>query len=640
MQFKHPEILYALFLLLIPIIIHLFQLRKFQKVDFTNVAFLKEATLQTRKSSQIKKWLILFTRMLLLAAIIIAFAQPYRSKLTDIKAKSETVIYLDNSFSMQAKGDQGELLKRAVQDLISNVPEDEPITLFTNDDIFKNTSIKAIKNELLQIDYSATSLPLDAALLKMNSQFAKRNDNLRHLVLISDFQDNNSNTLEIDSISNVNFVKLEPVNRFNISIDSAYISSTNASNLELSVQLKNNGEIIENLPVSLYDEDKLIAKTSVKLEGTETTTFSLPINTAINGKIVIDDSALQFDNTLYFNLNLNEKTNVLSINNTNDSFLKRIYTDDEFYYSSFSPNQLNYNIISDQKLIVLNELDQIPNALSSTLKAFMEDGGTLLIIPSENANTSSYNELLGSSGISINDLIFSEKKITTINYSHPLYNNGVFEKQVENFQYPKVNSYFPLKSGNASSVLKFENGSAFLHQKESLFIFSSALNDDNSNFKNSPLIVPTLYNIGKFSLKIPQLYFTIGEENTFDIPIHFQQDHILSLVNNENNIIPRQQQYNSKVVVTTSETPNNAGIYSVSSKDQSFVNVSYNYNRKESNMAYRSLEDFTNVSVHNTISNVFNKIKSDTKINALWKWFVIFALILLITEMLILKFFK
>ena len=54
MQFKHPEILYALLLLLIPIIVHLFQLRRFQKVPFTNVAFLKEISVQTRKSSTIK----------------------------------------------------------------------------------------------------------------------------------------------------------------------------------------------------------------------------------------------------------------------------------------------------------------------------------------------------------------------------------------------------------------------------------------------------------------------------------------------------------------------------------------------------------------------------------------------------------
>ena len=115
MQFKHPELLYALLLLLIPIIVHLFQLRRFQKVDFTNVAFLKSVAIQTRKSSQLKKWLTLITRLLLLAAIIIAFAQPYFSKDDNLKLESETVIYLDNSFSMQAKGNQGELLKREVR---------------------------------------------------------------------------------------------------------------------------------------------------------------------------------------------------------------------------------------------------------------------------------------------------------------------------------------------------------------------------------------------------------------------------------------------------------------------------------------------------------------------------------------------
>jgi len=153
MQFKHPELLYALFLLLIPVIIHLFQFRKFQKEAFTNVAFLKEVAIQTRKSSQLKKWLTLLTRLLLLAAIIFAFAQPYTSKSKLLNTKSETVIYLDNSFSMQSKGNQGELLKRAVQDIISNVPEDETISLITNVSTFKNTTIKAIKNDLLNLDY-------------------------------------------------------------------------------------------------------------------------------------------------------------------------------------------------------------------------------------------------------------------------------------------------------------------------------------------------------------------------------------------------------------------------------------------------------------------------------------------------------
>ena len=77
MQFKHPEILYFLFVLVIPILVHLFQLRRFKKEYFTNVQFLKELSIQTRKSSKIKKWLLLITRLLLLTALIIAFSQPF-----------------------------------------------------------------------------------------------------------------------------------------------------------------------------------------------------------------------------------------------------------------------------------------------------------------------------------------------------------------------------------------------------------------------------------------------------------------------------------------------------------------------------------------------------------------------------------
>ena len=95
MQFKHPELLYALFLLLIPIFIHLFQLRKFQKVAFTNVSFLKKVTIETRKSSQLKKWITLLTRMLIFICLIIAFAQPFSASKSALSQNKETVIYID-----------------------------------------------------------------------------------------------------------------------------------------------------------------------------------------------------------------------------------------------------------------------------------------------------------------------------------------------------------------------------------------------------------------------------------------------------------------------------------------------------------------------------------------------------------------
>ena len=641
MQFKHPELLYALFLLIIPIIVHLFQLRKFKKVAFTNVAFLKETTLKTRKSSQIKKWLILCIRLLLLAAIVFAFAQPYTSKTNALNTKKETVIYLDNSFSMQAKGSNGELLKRAVQDLINNIPENENISLFTNNAVYKNTTIKAIKNDLLQLDYTTSTLTTKAALLKSNTFLDTKANMLKNNILISDFQEyNNHLNIKKDSLTNLIFVKLKPVNTNNISVDSAYISNTSPTHIELTVQLKQSGENTETIPVSLFNNDHLIAKTSLEINDVSNTTFSIPTNEIINGKLTINDAHLQFDNSLFFNINNRSKINVLSINEIDDSFLKRIYNDDEFNYISSSPHQLNYNLIDNQHLIILNEINTIPNALISAVKVFTNQGGSLVIIPSKDIIKSSYNTLLLNYATTFKDVLNTEKRITTINYSHPLYSNGVFEKQVSNFQYPKVNSFYNVASNGASKVLSFEDEKAFLYQNQNTFIFTTALNSDNSNFKNSPLIVPTLYNIAKFSFKMPKLYYTIGKENRFDVDTQLQQDDILSLVKNDISIIPKQQYFNNKVVINTSKSPLIAGTYSIKNRAKTIANVSYNYNRNESDLVYSNLSNLKNVTVSDSITEIFDTIKSDSKINALWKWFVIFALALLLIEMLILKYFK
>ncbi|MFD1162978.1 MULTISPECIES: BatA domain-containing protein [Hwangdonia] len=641
MQFKHPELLYALFLLLIPIIVHLFQLRKFKKTAFTNVAFLKEATLKTRKSSQIKKWLILCTRLLLLAAIVLAFAQPFTSKIDALNTKKETVIYLDNSFSMQAKGNNGELLKRAVHDLINNVPENENIALFTNNTVYKNTTIKAIKNDLLQLDYTANNLTTTAALLKSQTLFNATSNAVKNIVLISDFQEDNSEiTVKKDSLTNLHFVKLQPVNARNISVDSAYVSGTSPTHIELTVQLKQTGNGTENVPISLFNNENLIAKTSVEINDKASTTFSLPINEVIDGKLTINDAHLQFDNSLFFNINTASKINVLSINESDDSFLKRIYNSTEFNYTSTSTNQLNYNLFDNQHLIVLNELKTIPNALVSAIKAFTNQGGSLVVIPSKDITKSAYNALLLNYATSFSDLNANEKRMTTINYSHPLYSNGVFEKQVRNFQYPKVNSFYNVVSNGASKVLSFEDNKAFLYQNQNAFIFTSALNNDNSNFKSSPLIVPTLYNIAKFSFKIPQLYYTIGEENRFDVDTQLQQDDILALVNNDINLIPKQQSFNNKVVINTSDNPTVASTYAIKNKAETIAKVSYNYNRNESDLIYSNLSNVKDATVSHSITEIFDTIKSDSKINALWKWFVIFALLLLLVEMLILKYFK
>ncbi len=641
MQFKHPEILYALLLLVIPIIVHLFQLRRFQKVAFTNVQFLKNITLQTRKSSQIKKWLTLFTRMLLLACVIIAFAQPYIADSNSFNTKSETVIYLDNSFSMQAKSSNGTLLNKAVQDIIENMDEKEQITLFTNDNTFVNTTTKAIKNDLIQLKHSPNQLSYDAVILKGKKSFSKDQNSIKNLIIISDFQQKTEiMSMEKDSSVTFKFAQLKPENLNNVAVDTLYISNLDVNTIELNVGLKNQGNSIETLPVSLYNNDNLVAKSAVSIKDKVETTFTIPLDVAFDGKIVIEDANLQYDNTLYFNINDREKIKVLSINEEDNSFLSKIYTNDEFEYTTVNFNELNYNSLEAQNLIVLNELKDIPTSLITALKSFTDNGGYILIIPAIESSLNSYNQLFANYLLpSYNSINSSEKKITTINFSHPLLVN-VFDKKVSNFQYPKVNSYISLGVSGGASILGYEDGTAFLSESNHVYAFSAALNDKNSNFKNSPLIVPVLYNIGKQSLKVPKLYYTIGQENTIDISTNLQQDNILTLVIDDTSVVPLQQTYANRVELKTNEYPDVAGILAVNNKETTLQHLSYNYNRNESNLNYINLSSLDNINKNSSIASAIDDIKSATNVNELWKWFVIFALAFLIIEMLILKFFK
>ena len=92
-------------------------------------------------------------------------------------------IILDNSFSMQAKGKKGELLKRAVQDLLEHTPETQNFSLITNSDTYWNTDIKSIQKDLQNLKYSATSFQLENLLAKVNARKSAFN---KDIIVITD----------------------------------------------------------------------------------------------------------------------------------------------------------------------------------------------------------------------------------------------------------------------------------------------------------------------------------------------------------------------------------------------------------------------------------------------------------------------
>ncbi|MDP5199926.1 BatA and WFA domain-containing protein [Flavobacterium sp. DG2-3] len=642
MHFKYPEILYFLFLLIVPILVHLFQLRRFKTSYFTNVRFLKELAVQTRKSSKIKKRLLLATRLLLLTCAIIAFAQPFFEAADSKNASNEMYIVLDNSFSMQAKGKKGELLKRAVQELLENTPENAQFSLLTNTENFWNTDIKSSKSALQNLKYSASSFDLSAITAKIK---AHKSAHKKDIVIITDAVGLQEAAIKsIDFDEKPYFIVPEAEQKNNISIDSVYINQTLENFYEIGINLSAYGEDFKPVSTALYNQNKLIAKTIVNFDAKKKKiNFTIP-KEAFHGYVAIEDNGLTYDNKLFFSISKNKKTNVISIGEPEKSnFLSRIYTSGEFNYNNYSIGALDYNSLEKQNTIILNELIDIPQALQTTLKAFVSKGGNLVVIPSEKSSLSSLNALLGQFGkIQFGNLQTNSKLITKINFDHPLF-SGVFENKITNFQYPKVNSSFAVSSPYPA-VLSFEDQTAFVtsvqNQVSGITVFTAPINSANSNFQQSPLIVPLFYKIAQNNQKTGVNALTIGNNQPYFVDVLLTKDAILEVKGTEDSFIPIQQILNNKVKLTFNDFPETAGNYSIFDKKQQVENISFNYKRTESDLSQVNTNAVSDFKTADTISTIFNTLQTERTDSQIWKWFVIFALLFLALEMAIIKFVK
>ena len=642
MQFKHPEILYFLFVLVIPILVHLFQLRRFKKEYFTNVQFLKELSIQTRKSSKIKKWLLLITRLLLLTALIIAFSQPFFKAKDSKNISNEMYLVLDNSYSMQAKGNKGELLKRAIQELLENTPENQTFSLITNTETYWNTDIKSIQKEVQNISYSALPFQLESAMAKIKS---RKSANNKDVIIITDAIGLKPKQLKsIDKNFNTYFINPEAEQKNNISIDSVYMNQTLNDFYEIGVNLKSFGEQNNAIPIGLYNNNKLVAKTLVKFEKPETSiNFTIP-KKDFNGYVSINDASLKYDNIYYFSITKPEKINVISIGKTEkSSFLTRIYTSKEFNYSNSTIETLDYNSIEKQDAIILNELENLPQALVTNLKSFVEKGGNLIFIPSSESKIAETNRFLGNFGqIQFGNNQNTSKLITKIAFQHPLF-QSVFEKKIDNFQYPSTKQNFQLNTANPP-ILSYEDQSCFLtsvqNQVSSVFVFAAPINKMSSNFQNSPLIVPVFYNMTQNTQKTGVNSLTIGENQPFLVATNLSKDEILEVQNENEKFIPTQQILNNKVKLQFNDYPIFAGNFKIYKKDEIVRNISFNYNRSESNLEQSQSQLLSDYKVEKSIETIFNSLLSDRSNDEIWKIFVLLTLLFLFLEVLIQKLVK
>ncbi len=683
MSFTYPAFLFALSAIAIPIIIHLFNFRKFKTVYFSNVRFLKEVKQETQAKSKLKHLLVLIARILAITFLVFAFSQPFLSNNNKVPVGDKTIsIFIDNSFSMEAINKNGTLLdeakKRALEIISAYKPSDR-FQLLTND--FEGKHQRLVNKEefielLDDVEISPSTKLLSEIVLRQTDAFQQTEKN-KISYIISDFQKSiiDWNSFKNDTSIQFKFIPLIAAEKSNVYIDTCWFESPirqyNQTE-KLHVRIKNvSDKVLENNSIKLFINNVQKTPASFSVDKNSATEIVLSFSSKESGmqycRIELNDYPVTFDDAFYFSFEVEKNIPVLCISESNanserSSITKLFGGDSLFIYNTVAENKIDYSSLSKNKLVVLNELKAISSGMGQELKRFVTNGGSLLVFPNKEIELSSYKEFLLSLGTSYYErLDTANSKVDKINLEHSIFKD-VFDKKTfsaTNLDLPKVNEHYVLSKttrSNEQYLLKLQNGDEFLSSQEvekgKVYISSVGVSDEFSNLTKHAIFVPTLYKIGMHSQLSQPLFYIIGKDEIIESNMVVTGENVFHIKNSSKkfDIIPEHKLLDSKTVIQIHNQIKEANNYDLYANTDLIGGISYNFNRTESDLTCYKTEELRqkveemnlmNIDVLELDSkNITQSLMELDQGKKLWKLCLILALLFLAVEVLLLRFMK
>lgn len=674
MSFLYPNFLFGLFAIAIPIVVHLFNFHRYKKVYFTNVSVLRDIEIRTRKQNNLYKWLLLLFRCLIVIFVVLMFAQPYlkdEQKALVQEGENVVVVFVDNSFSMQNASDKGIMLDKAklkAKEIVESYSSADKFCLLTMDLAGKERHFmnrEMFLQSLSEVEITPTSKMFSEIYNTAHKLLNQTNNNSKRCFFVSDFQKVfiDESNFKQDSIENI-FVPLEVKNQSNVFIDSLWIESKSImpqSDLELKVSIKNSSEDdVEKLPLKLIVDGEQVAISSVDLLANErkvvNLNFTISRSGVLHSKLAIEDSPVLFDNDFYFTLNVRDKVKVLSLNqSTENAYLKRLFnTDEQVSLHNESVANPNYSSFGTYSMIILNGLNEIGEGLSEELKKFVENSGSLMIVPSKDMNLESINAFLSRLSLPVySSLQNKDMRVSEFDAENYLFKD-VFTNVSDKIALPTVSKYFPIESFSSTakqSVMTYSNGKDFLaispKNMSDVYMLSVGLDEEFGDFVNNSLFVPLMWNMCVLSQIKTDLYYTIGERDLVKLPIDKAFDNgdlfVVQSVKDSMDFIPNITKNQSNISLNPYNQIKNAGNYNLVKKGEVFAGFSMNYSSRESLLEFyddnelsKLLDKYSNTRVFDTRKLTESQFKSSDVGFSFTFLLVLLALLSIVCEVVLL----
>lgn len=683
MRFVYPEFLWAFSVLAVPVIIHLFNFRRYKTLYFSSLQFLKFVDQQTRSTQKLKHYLVLALRLLFLSALILAFAQPFipAEKGPGKGGKNVVAIYIDNSFSMTASGAEGELISEArelARKVINDAHMETAFLLNTNllSGLEKRLLTKPEALEYLdKIEAGPLSRSIDKVIswqreaLKQEELNGNRIGVRQHLIL-SDYQQNSTKYKDItpDDAGFYYPIRFTPQVRSNLYIDSVWFTTPVrkiGTNNELNIRVRNaSDQDLANVELKFKVED-IVRDVFVDIpkndQAVTTVNYTERTSGVKSGVVTVNDKQLFWDDDYYFSYQVNSSSGVLVVNGKNGSKSVAQIIRLEPYYkvSEISENSFTADQLSNVELVVLNGLNSIPSGLAEVILKFAENGGSISLIPGEDVNLNEYNQLLGKLQLPLLGKQSNQgTRIKKIQYEDQFF-YGMFDKKKEDLNVAALNKVYSMQPRSESryfELIRLQSGLPLLirsNNQFNAFVLSCALDNSFGTFTSESIYPALILRMAELSQRPLPLSVFIGSNSSFPLYDRSGAERPVSLVSGKTEFIPRIEKrgINYSMVLSGMEAVENlkAGNYKIKDNGKVIGALSLNYDRNESTVLCVDLsevkEKFQEAGLKNVAISEIDKGQSLSKIDIdkpfeYWRLFVILALVFLIAEMLTLKLWK
>ncbi len=559
-------------------------------------------------------------RLLFLAALVLAFAQPFFSKDANKQTGSKLqVIYLDNSYSMSVKNGARRVLdiaKDAARKQVLKAPPGTRFILLTNEKTFSYHAEPADKvyKDIMTTEASAAAKTVNQVLANVQSILLQSEQGVQKngadVYYYSDFQQSSFAAVPDKALmQHVTFHGLPVQNSEaqNIYIDTAWLTTpvlqTGKTNY-IVVRTHCTGEQPKESPVLnliINNQVKSAASLSFtdKKESIDTLGFQVNNGNWQNIMLTVNDLSMRFDDTFRVTARSATTLSILVLNQGQPSpYIQAAFR----AYNGFRLNQVDVmSAPADWKeynLVILNGVTRIDEALGKTINEALQQGQSICIFPGRTSNLESLNAGLRQAGdINIAGIDTAAQMASSIQQGSALVKD-LFDKIPDNVQLPVANWHYVINAGlgaNRQSVLSFRNGDPLLARytpsKGQLYICATAADLQSGNFPASYFFTPFLY----------QMAMQGGGSSIYAVTAGTQQPVYLSMADaagrstvhvygNNIDVIPPQRPNGAGLDVYIDQVVQQPGFYAIGSPEVAdTTQIALNQDKRESLLDFRNI---------------------------------------------------